>query len=183
MTQANMKERDTFCRTLRDEKKWKLAEYKKVLYSDACHFAVNQRKRSKCWRRRGRDPITKKLHRNRLDKTQKKLTIGKVSTTVAAIVGWNYKSPLSILPRYIDGDDYIEHFLDPVVRLFFERQRAKAKSKRTACKWVLEEDNESAHGTRLVLNAPNNFKNKHYITQLKPRQPANLGDLSPIKNV
>jgi hypothetical protein len=64
-----MEEREAFRVELRDIKGWKLEHYKKVLYSDASHFAVNQRKKKKVWRRRGRDPHTHQLHRNRLDKT------------------------------------------------------------------------------------------------------------------
>ncbi|KUJ07356.1 uncharacterized protein LY89DRAFT_544882, partial [Mollisia scopiformis] len=51
LTPNNMKERNTFCRVYRDDKGWKLPQYKKVLYSNTCHFAVNQRKRQKVWRR------------------------------------------------------------------------------------------------------------------------------------
>ena len=79
LTNKNMDEREEFCRELGDEMGWRLPQYKKVLYSDACHFAVNQRKKKKVWRRYGRDPQTKQLHRNRLDKTHKRLPVKKVS--------------------------------------------------------------------------------------------------------
>lgn len=120
LTPANMRAREDHCRVLRDKMGWRLPQYKKVLYSDACHFAVNQRRKKKCWRRRGRDS-NGKLHRNRLDKTHKRLAVHQVSTTIAAMVGWNYKSPLAFLPRHIDGDDYVEHFLEPVVKPFFDK--------------------------------------------------------------
>ncbi|KAH7378608.1 hypothetical protein BKA64DRAFT_545324, partial [Cadophora sp. MPI-SDFR-AT-0126] len=51
LTPDNRAARESFCRTLRDEKNWRLPQYKKVLYSDASHFAVNQRKKVKAWRR------------------------------------------------------------------------------------------------------------------------------------
>ena len=38
LTPANRKERETYCKTLRDVKKWKLPQYQKVLYSDASHL-------------------------------------------------------------------------------------------------------------------------------------------------
>lgn len=81
-----MDEREQYCRTLRDVKKWKLPQYQKVLYSDASHFAVNQRKKKKVFRRRGRDPVTKKLYRNRLDKIHKRIPVKKVSYTIAVMV-------------------------------------------------------------------------------------------------
>lgn len=177
LTPANMRAREDHCRVLRDKMGWRLPQYKKVLYSDACHFAVNQRRKKKCWRRRGRDS-NGKLHRNRLDKTHKRLAVHQVSTTIAAMVRWNYKSPLAFLPRHIDGDDYVEHFLEPVVKPFFDKQR-----KEGGYGWIFQEDNEGAHGTKSVLNAPNDFKNKYRIKQLKPCHPANSPDLSPIENV
>lgn len=61
LTPANMKTRQDFYLTLRDEKGWRTPQYKKVLYSDVSHLAVNQRKKAKAWRRRGRDPATSKL--------------------------------------------------------------------------------------------------------------------------
>jgi hypothetical protein len=36
-----MEEREAFRVELRDIKGWKLEHYKKVLYSDASHFAIN----------------------------------------------------------------------------------------------------------------------------------------------
>lgn len=170
--------REDFCRELRDVRGWRLPQYKKVLYSDASHFAVNQRKKMKAWRRRGRDKKTKKLHRNRLDKTQKRFEVKKVSTTIAAMVGWNCKSKLAFLPRHIDGDDYVEYFLEPIVKPFFDVQRKKG-----VFEWIFQEDNEGAHGTKSDLNAPNDFKNEYKIRQLKPRHPANSPDLNPIEGV
>jgi hypothetical protein len=178
LTDKNMDDREEFCRELRDVKKWRLPQYKKVLYSDACHFAVNQQTKKKVWRRRGRDPRTKKLHRNRLDKTHKRFPVEKVSWTIAAMVGWNYKSPIAFLPRHINGDDYVKHFLKPIVKPFFDKQREEGEYG-----WIFQEDNEGAHGTGSVLNAPNDFKNKCRIRQLKPRHPPNSPDLSPIENV
>jgi hypothetical protein len=115
-----MKEREDFGQDLMDIQGWRLPQYKKVVYSDACQFAVNQRKK-KVFRRRGRDPDGK-LYQNRLDKVYKRLLVQKVSTTIAAMVGRNYKSKLAFLPRHIDGDDYIEYFLDPIVRPFFKQR-------------------------------------------------------------
>jgi hypothetical protein len=63
----------------------------------------------------------------------KKLAVQKVSITVAAMVGWNFKSKLVILPRSIDGDEYVQYFLEPVVKPFFEKQRAEVKSNKTMC--------------------------------------------------
>jgi hypothetical protein len=99
------------------------------------------------------------------------------------MVGWNFKSKLVFLPRHINGDDYIEFFLNPVVRPFFEQQRAEAQAEGRTCDWIFQEDNEGAHGNKSVLNAPNDFKNTHYIRQLKPRHPGNSPDLSPVENV
>jgi hypothetical protein len=48
---------------------------------------------------------------------------------------------------------------------------------------MLQEDNEGAHGMRSILNAPNDFKNKYYIKQLKPVHPPNSPDLSLIEGV
>jgi hypothetical protein len=94
------------------------------------------------------------------------------------MVGWNFKSELVVIPRHIDSDDYIKYFLEPIVKPFFDKQRAEG-----VFDWVFEEDNEGAHGTKSTLNAPNNFKNNHRITQMRPGQPGNSGDLSPIENV
>ncbi|EPE30991.1 hypothetical protein GLAREA_03958 [Glarea lozoyensis ATCC 20868] len=94
------------------------------------------------------------------------------------MVGWNFKSELVVIPRHIDGDDYIKYFLEPIVKPFFDKQRAEG-----VFDWVFEEDNKGAHGTKSTLNAPNNFKNNHRITQMRPGQPGNSGDLLPIKNV
>jgi hypothetical protein len=99
------------------------------------------------------------------------------------MVGWNYKSPLAFLPRYINGDEYIEYFLEPVVKPFFDKQRAEARRRGIVHKWIFQEDNEGAHGTKSSLNAPNNFKNEYKITQLRPIHPANSPDLSPIENI
>jgi len=65
--------REQYCRTLRDVKKWKLPQYQKVLYSDASHFAVNQRKKKKVFRRVDVILSPKKLYRNRLDKIHKRI--------------------------------------------------------------------------------------------------------------
>jgi hypothetical protein len=74
------------------------------------------------------------------------------------MVRWNYKSPLAFLPRHINGDEYIRCFLKPIVKPFFEKQRKEGE-----CKWIFQEDNERAHGTKPVLNALNDFKNKYKI--------------------
>ncbi|KAF8853908.1 hypothetical protein BDZ45DRAFT_557874, partial [Acephala macrosclerotiorum] len=47
----NMRERDEYCRTLKDGMSWILLQYKNILYSDACHFAHNMRRKKKCYRR------------------------------------------------------------------------------------------------------------------------------------
>lgn len=178
LTQKNKDERKTYAYEVHNVLKRRLPQWKKVLFSDACHFAVNQARKKKVFRRKGRDPKTSQLYRNRLDKTQKRKAVQKVSTSVAAMVGWNFKSHLVLIPRHINGDDYIKSFLDPIVRPFFEKQR-----KEGVFDWVFEEDNEGAHGTMYTLNAPNDCKNHHRITMMRPGQPANSGDLSPIENV
>jgi hypothetical protein len=94
------------------------------------------------------------------------------------MVEWNFKLELVVIPRYIDGNDYIKYFLKPIVKPFFNKQRAEG-----VFNWVFEEDNEGAHGTKSTLNALNNFKNNYQITQMRPGQLGNSGDLSPIKNV
>ncbi|KAF8864613.1 hypothetical protein BDZ45DRAFT_737176 [Acephala macrosclerotiorum] len=111
------------------------------------------------------------------------MLVQKVSTTVSAMVGWNFKFKLAILPRNIDGNDYVKHFLKPVVEPFFRKERAKAKREKRICQWIFQEDNESAHGTKSVLNASNDFKNKYNIKQLKPVHSPDSPDLSPIENV
>lgn len=151
--------------------------YKNIVYSDACHFAVNQTRTRKVFRPRGRDKHGA-LWRYKMGKFQRRMEVQKVSTSVAAMVGWDYKSELVLISRHIDGKKYIDEFLDPIVRPFFEKERAKGNNT-----WIFEEDNEGAHGTGSILNAPNDYKNTHRITQMKPRQPPNAGDLSPIENV
>ncbi|KAF8863573.1 hypothetical protein BDZ45DRAFT_685821 [Acephala macrosclerotiorum] len=177
-----MRERDEYCRTLRDGMGWILPQYKNVLYSDAYHFAHNMRRKKKCYRRRGRDE-NGKLYRDHLDKVHKRIDQAKVSFTVSAMIGWNFKSKLVFMDRHIDGDDYVEQFLDPVVRPFFEKQRARAAASHLVCKWAFQEDNERAHGTKSVDNASNDFKNEYKIKQLKPRHSANSLDLNFIERI
>jgi hypothetical protein len=96
--------------------------YKKILYSNACHFAVNQAKTKKVWRLRGKDKDGA-LWRYKNGKFQRRKEVQKVLTSVAAMVGWKFKSKLVVISRHIDGDKYIKEFLDLVVRPFFKLQR------------------------------------------------------------
>jgi hypothetical protein len=49
------------------------------------------------------------------------------------MVGWNFKSKLAFLPRHINGDQYIEYFLEPIVKPFFDIQRHEASERGRVC--------------------------------------------------
>lgn len=87
------------------------------------------------------------------------------------------------MDRHINADDYVEQFLDPVVRPFFEKERAKAAACHMVCPWSFQEDNEGAHSTKSYDNAANDFKNEHKIRQLRPKHSANSPDLNPIERI
>ncbi|KAF8853907.1 hypothetical protein BDZ45DRAFT_748071 [Acephala macrosclerotiorum] len=78
------------------------------------------------------------------------------------MIGWNFKSKLVFMDRHIDGNDYVEQFLDPV---------------------TFQEDNEGAHGIKSVDNASNDFKNEHKIKQLKFRHFVNSLDFNLIERI
>jgi len=81
-----------------------------------------------------RDPNTMKLYQNRLDKVHRRIPVQKVSWTIVAMVGWNYNSPLAFLPHHINSDDYIKHFLKPIIKPFFKKQHIEAHRRQQPCK-------------------------------------------------
>ena len=96
---------------------WDQSNWDIVLSSDETHFQLNTTKKDRVIRRRGRN------QRNRLNKTKLKKPKQQVSLSFWAMVAYNYKSPLVLIPRHLTQETYLELILKLIVGPFFIEKR------------------------------------------------------------
>jgi transposase len=144
--------------------------WKSVIFTDECHLSRNNRSVDYVIRARGQQFCSDCIQ------VQQKQT--NVEFSVWAAVGWNFKSPLifynkSGLNGGFTGEDYQRDILEGYIKKEFSKIHRKH--------YIIQEDNDGAHGTKTKNNPNAKWKQNSGIRFLlwPPQSP----DLSPIENV
>ncbi|KFX88556.1 hypothetical protein V490_07570 [Pseudogymnoascus sp. VKM F-3557] len=144
--------------------------WKSVIFTDECHFARNNRSVDYVIRARGQRFCS--------DCIQVRRKQTNVEFSVWAAVGWNFKSPLIFYNKTglnggFTGEDYQRDILEGYIKEEFSKIHRKH--------YIIQEDNDGAHGTKTKNNPNAKWKQNSSIRFLlwPPQSP----DLSPIENV
>lgn len=151
---------------------WQLQDWMFVRFSGEVHFGLSPQGRLRIIRKPGErlcvDCMDMQKIDEPVDKDEKKFHAW-------ALVGWNYKSPLywyetkDPYGRMVQ-QDYLDHILNPIIKPMLERGE----------NFVLEEDQDRAHGPDNNNNRIQKWKDQHFMRYYinAPKSP----DLNAIEN-
>ena len=167
----NQKKREEFGK---NHLHWTDEQWHRVLFTDEAHFALNQRKNELV--------IRNSQERYCNDCVQIQRPHSKTLWSVWGGVGWNVKTPLIFYGGTgkkggFTQEDYRKFVLEGFVGPAWDAARNLNYQD-----YILQEDNDSSHGTLTHQNENFRWKMDHQIPLLQPWPPQSP-DLSPIENI